>query len=96
MKRNEPKPIGEIIEHYMRIAEMSDEHMRRKAEAAWAKVVGSNIALFTREVRMQESILHVYITSASLKEELLYIRPDLVKHLNAAVGSEIVAEIAIH
>lgn len=65
-------------------------------ESVWPQVVGKDIALYTGRIFVRDTTLHVYITSAPLKEELGYARDLLVKRLNEAVGAEVIDSIIIH
>lgn len=96
MNRPEPKPIGQIITEMIEHLGMTDEMKRHKVESLWNAIAGPGIAGFTRAVRMQDATLHVYVDSAPLKEELGYVRESLRQHINAAMGEEIVKNIAIH
>ena len=40
--------------------------------------------------------MHVYITSAVLKNELSFCRASLVEKINKAVGSDVLTEIVFH
>lgn len=96
MNRPEPKPIGRLIVEMVENLGMTDELKRRKVESMWADFAGRGVASFTRSVRMDGATLHVTLSSAPLKEELAYVRESLRQRINAAMGEDIVANIAIH
>ena len=69
---------------------------RRSVEAMWPEVAGKHIASYTRRVVLDGQILHIYIDSASLKEELGYLRDTLVTQINRLAGRHAVSNIIIH
>lgn len=96
MIRKEPKPLGEIIDDMFARTGLMPEFKRQSLAAAWATVVGPNIAAYTRQAVVRDRTLHVYVASAALKEELGYVREALVPRLNDAVGDDVITNIVIH
>ena len=45
---------------------------------------------------MSIGVLHVHLDSASLKNELFYQRPAIVRAINDLLGREILTDIAFH
>ena len=58
--------------------------------------MGPAINRYTARRYIEGTTLHVFITSASLKNEISYLRPQLVSRLNEAVGKDIITDIMIH
>lgn len=96
MKRHEPLRIDAIIRQMIEATGMRPEFRRHSVESAWPRVVGKNIAMYTGRIYAKDRTLHVYITSAPLKEELSYARDRLVELLNEAVGEEVIDSIILH
>lgn len=96
MKRTDAQSVGDIIEDMMRQAGMTDEYARRRVCYLWAEVVGPGVGRFTSRRYVEGDILHVHISSAALKNEISFLRPQLVKRLNDAVGQIVISDIMIH
>lgn len=96
MKRTYPKHIAAIIEEAMNRAGLTDSLNDRRAAAVWADVVGPSINRYTLRRYVDHGVMHVYLTSAPLKNELSYSRAALVEAINKAVGADVVKEIVIH
>lgn len=96
MKRPDPRPIGEIITDMIERVGLTDELRRRKAASMWPRITGPTIASFTSRVTVTDTTMHVYITSAPLKEELGYARDSLLRRINEALGEEFLTNIALH
>lgn len=96
MKRTDPKQIGNIIEEAMARAGLTDTLNEQRASAAWIDVVGPAINRYTSRRYVDRGVLHVYMTSAPLKNELMFNRDKLIQALNRAVGADVVKEIQFH
>ena len=96
MKRTEPLRIDEILRRMIDATGMRPEFSRRSVESMWPAVVGQHIASYAGRIYVQARTLHVHITSAALKEELGYSRPQLVEKLNEAVGTNVIDNITLH
>ena len=95
MKRRETRPLGAIIENMIDATGLRPQYQRHSIEAVWPQVVGKHINDYTGRIYVEGTVLKVHIVSASLKEELSYLRPLLVRQLNEAAGAEIINDIKI-
>ena len=97
MKRTEPKSFAEIFDENMARAGASDTMARHQACFIWPEIVGPGINKYTYKRYVDDSgCLHVYVSSAPLKNELSFMRSQLVKQLNEAVGSQALTDIIFH
>lgn len=96
MKRSDPKSIKEVIDLVL-----DDESIRDTARAQricflWPEIVGQGINRHTSRRYVADGILHVYIDSAPLKNELNFSRSHLVELLNKAAGANVITDITFH
>lgn len=96
MKRREPKSFAEIFDECMSRAGASDTMARQRACYLWPEIVGPGVNRYTYLRRVEGSVLHIYITSAPLKNELAYHRRHLLRKLNEMVGTEALTDIVFH
>lgn len=96
MKRTYPKHIAAIIDEAMDRAGLTDTLNEQRAASAWADVVGPSINRYTTRRYVDHGVLHVYMTSAPLKNELGFARTRLIEAINRHVGAETVTEIVFH
>ena len=59
----------------------------------WNGVVGPFIAQYTKDLFIKDGVLHVRLSSDSLRTELSYSKSLLLKNLNALVGYDLLSEI---
>lgn len=97
MKRTEPKSFAEIFDENMARAGASDTMARHQACFLWPEIVGPGINKYTYKRYVDDNgCLHVYVSSAPLKNELSYMRSQLVEQINKAVGSQALTDIIFH
>lgn len=96
MKRTYPKHIKSIIDEAMERAGLTDTLNEQRAAAVWVDVVGPAINRYTSRRYVDSGVMHVYLTSAPLKNELSFNRARLIEAINRAVGADVVKEIQFH
>lgn len=96
MKRTEPRTIGSIINEVLANTGMTSTFNEQKACHAWPDVAGPIIDRHTSKRYVDHGILHVYLTSAALKQELTFHRAKLVERINALVGAPVLTDIRFH
>ena len=97
MKRTYPKQIGDVISEAMAHAGLGTQMNEQRAAAAWIDVVGPAINRYTIRRYVDKGVLHVYLTSAALKQELSFERKRIVEALNRAVGAgDVITDVIIH
>ena len=93
MKRTEAKNIGQIINDLLKQENLDvalDEH---RASALWPLIVGDGINRYTIRRFVKDGVMTVYLSSASLKAELMLSRETLIARINEALGRDIIHEI---
>lgn len=96
MKRTYPKHIAAVIDETMARAGLTDSFNEQRASAAWAEIVGPGINRYTLRRFVENGVLHVFLSSAPLKNELSFSRARLVEALNKYVGVEAIKDIRFH
>ena len=89
MFRKEVKNIGELILKNLRAQGLETPLQQKRLIAAWPEVMGELIAGYTQDLYT----LNVRLSNPALRADLSMMRPEIVKKLNEAVGSQVIAEI---
>lgn len=93
MKRTEAQNVGQIINDLLKKENLDvalDEH---RASALWPQIVGDGINRYTISRSVREGVMTVRLSSASLANELMLIRANIIQRINEALGREIIHEI---
>lgn len=96
MKRTEPISIKQLINKVMLESDTREAMMQQRASYLWTEVVGAGVNRFTFRRYVDKGVLHVYITSASLKNDLGFLRQNILKEINSRLGAEVLSDIVIH
>ena len=93
MKRTEAQNVGQIINDLLKKENLDvalDEH---RASALWPQIVGDGINRYTISRSVRDGVMTVRLSSASLANELMLIRANIIQRINEALGREIIHEI---
>ena len=93
MFRKEVKSIGELILRNLREQGLETPLQQKRLVAAWPEVMGEMIAGYTQDLFIKNQTLFVHLTNPARRADLSMMRLEIVKKLNAAVGSQVIADI---
>ncbi len=62
---------------------------------AWENVMGKAIVKYTTQIRLQNDVLYVSLSSSVLREELSYGKEKIIAYLNEEVGKNIVTKLIL-
>jgi len=96
MKRTDPISIKQLIDKVMLEGDTRDTVMQQRASYMWTEVVGAGVNKYTFRRYVDKGVLHVYITSAALKNDLTFMRQNIIKEINNRLGAEVLVDVVIH
>ena len=96
MRRNNAEQIGDVIRFFLRQQGLESPLNEYRLVQAWGDVVGPAMARYTSNLYIRNQTLHVHLTSAVLRQELMMARELLVKNLNRQVGAQVIVDIHFH
>ena len=96
MFRRDVQSISDLLNMYLRREGLETPLLQRRAIDAWEKVVCAGVARYTGEKFIKNQTLFVKILSPALRQDLTMMRTQLVKRINEAVGSMVIADVRIY
>ena len=96
MRRNNAEHIGDVIRFFLRQQGLESPLNEYRLVQAWGDVVGPAMSRYTSNLYIKNQTLHVHLTSAVLRQELMMARELLVKNLNQLVGAQVIVDIQFH
>lgn len=96
MKKHYAMSVGEIIDKAIAATGNRDEYFRQQVCYMWQEVVGPMVNRYTMRRYIDGEVMHVYISSAPLKNELRFRVTELVDALNRMAGKDIINTIVFH
>ncbi|NMC81226.1 MAG: DUF721 domain-containing protein [Armatimonadetes bacterium] len=85
--------LGDLIREGLRRRDLEAGVLQARAVSMWERVVGETVAAATRAESIRDGVLWVVTKSSAWSHELSMMREELVKRLNAELGSEVVTDI---
>lgn len=92
MKKNDAEPIGNLIRQYLRQESLESPLNQQRLLDAWHRVLGP-ASVYTGNLYIRNQTLHVHLTSAALRQELMMGREVLIRTLNNEVGATVITNI---
>ena len=95
-KKKNPVSVKNVIDKILLNKKLNNGLLEIRIKDAWKNVMGKNINTFTTNITLNKQIIFVKLSSAPLKNELVYRADTIVKLLNNELGQEKIKEIKFH
>jgi hypothetical protein len=83
--------VSTIAHHYGLDSKLLEHRLRRR----WPEIVGDQIAAHTRPDMIRFRKLHLIAENSIWLQQLMFLKPSLLEHINAAAGSHVVSDIVL-
>ncbi len=93
MFKREVQSIGDLIMRNLRHQGLEAPLLQKRLVEAWPSVAGNAVARYTLNTYIVNQTLYVRLSSPALRADLSMRRQYFVDRLNAAVGSQVIADI---
>ena len=93
MFRKDVKQLRELILRNLRAQGLETPLLQKRLIYSWPEVAGELVAGYTQNVYIRNQTLFVHLTMPALRADLMMMRAELVRKLNAHVGSQVIADI---
>ena len=87
------KSMKDALDEMLHDLHLDKKFSQQKLIVSWEKIMGKAVANRTSKILFRDKKLFVYLSSASLREELVNAREKIIKLLNEEAGSVIITEI---
>ena len=96
MFRRDVENIEGLINMFLRQEGYETPLLQKRLVDSWDRVTGAVVARYTGEKFIKNQTLFVKITNPALRQDLSMMRSQLVRRLNEAVGSQVIADIRLY
>ncbi|MBQ8454704.1 MAG: DUF721 domain-containing protein [Bacteroidaceae bacterium] len=93
MIHSKSQPLQDVLLAFLRQEGLETPLLEFRVTQAWPEVMGDVISRYTRQVFVRDGKLHVQITSAPLRQNLLMEHKRLAQKLNEHVGSYVISDV---
>ena len=96
MFKRDVNQIKDLILKNLRAQGLETPLLQKRLIDSWPEVAGQMVNNYTDGMFIKNQTLFVHITSPALRSDLMMMRSELVRKLNAHVGSQVIADIRFH
>ena len=96
MRRNKTISLGEALGDLIREYRLEKGLKEAAVLNIWEKIAGKVITARTKRTYLREGVLHIWLTSSVVRNELMMLRDALKSQINSRAGEEVVREIKLH
>ena len=96
MFKREVKSLDELLNRFLCEEGLETPLLQQRVVNAWEQVAGPMVARYTTEKFVKNQMLFVKITNPALRQDLSMMRAQLVKRLNAVVGSSVITDVRVY
>ena len=93
MRRKEAQPLSSILKELLKTQRLDTKLNEVRLIDSWEKILGANIAAYTKGKYIKNKVLFVHVTSSVLRSELMMSRQRLIDLLNESVGEKVITDI---
>ena len=93
MKLSHPKPISNAISSIIDQLGIGVKIKQYEVVNSWSKIVGEQIAKVSSAERMEGGKLFVRVSRSTWRNELLFLKKELISKINKTINQEIVKDI---
>lgn len=87
--------IGDVLKQFIQKNKLEKGLDAVDVKQAWINLMGAGVNNYTQEVTLKNGVLYVWLTSAVLREELLYGKQKIIKMMNEEVGKIVVNDLVL-
>lgn len=88
--------IGELLKKTLKSAGIADRVDRQAAVAFWEEIVGPKLAEKTRALRVEKDILKVKVASSPWRNEMVFLKEDILKKIAERIGKGKINDIIFY
>ena len=95
MKRTTAKPIGDILQEFFKRPYVAAKVAEGRLSEFWREIAGDYVADHTRDLKLDNQILYVSVSSGVIRNELFFRRDELMKLLNDRAGVKLINAVIV-
>ena len=93
MRKSKPKELSTSISSVLQQLGLSQRLRQYEVLEKWSAIVGDHIAKVTTPQRMESGKLIVHVTRSTWRNELVFLKKEIISKINKAMNQEIVKDI---
>lgn len=89
------QPLRDVLMAFLRAEGLETPLLEYRITQAWSEVMGEAVSRYTRQVYVRGGQLHVQLTSAPLRQNLMMEHRRIAQMLNDHVGAYVISDVTL-
>lgn len=94
-RKSEETSLREVLKEVMSHNKLEGGLEKVRVKEAWNKVLGASIQKYTQNISFNRGTLTVYLTSATMRQELSYGTQKIIDLINEEMGTNTVEKLVL-
>ena len=90
------KTLAQALKQLITDLGIESEILHNQAVQLWPEVVGKKIANISQAERIDGNILFVKVKNDSWRNELVFLKKDIIERLNKRIGKRVVEDLRLY
>jgi hypothetical protein len=95
MRKSNENSLKEVIDQLLDTYRLRDRINEVRVRNSWDSLMGSAISKRTNDIRLASGVLTIKISSAPLKEEMMFQREKILQEMNHLLQGDYIKEVKI-
>ena len=95
MRKSNESSLGEAINHLIDHFRLRDRLNEVRLKEAWGSRMGNAISNRTTDLKIKNEVLFISVSSAPLREELLFRKEQIREMMNKELEGEFIKDVVI-
>lgn len=93
MSEDNYKKLSDVFKQFVSNSGLSDKIRKAKVISQWKDIVGPHIANNTYNLRFDNNKLIVHVKSDALKNELMFMKNQIIQNIHQTIKEEFIEDI---
>lgn len=90
-----PRSVGDVLGELLQQYGLADRLREFDAVNCWAEIAGEQIASHTTARDVRDGALIVEVTSSAWRNQLFYLKAELIEQINKKIGKKVIHDIML-
>jgi predicted nucleic acid-binding Zn ribbon protein len=86
-------PLGQVINKLMKAYRLDGKLKELDVLQAWPEMMGIAVANRTKELFIKNKVLHIYLDSSVMRDELVHGKQIIIQRVNEKAGFDMITDI---
>ena len=91
--KNEPKPLSKSLSILLKSLGIENKIKQNEIIVRWPEIVGEKLSKVTTADKVEKGILFVRVTNSAWRNELIYMKTEIINRISSRLNTDIIKDI---